>query len=179
MLYALTTRLKEVKRFHHNLEFKACVFVTVMSLYHENAVNSHSVGGVHYCDDGRGKAYSLYEETRVCLTAGALVCWSPLIRCFVYSELEVKFIHSANHTENNYYLTRTKHDCTSSHCNFNRNTLVTGQRGGWNFPINNNFQGQLQTPQSVTIQCLHSVFMKWTYRRTDIAVSSHAVCTYF
>jgi len=45
MVLALTTGLKEVKCCHHSLEFKACVYAMVMPLYHENAVNSHSVGG--------------------------------------------------------------------------------------------------------------------------------------
>jgi len=55
MLHTLNTGLQEVKCFHHNLGFKACVYATVMSLYHESAVNCHSVSGVHWLGRRSGK----------------------------------------------------------------------------------------------------------------------------
>jgi len=49
---------------------------------------------------------------------------------FVHNTAEVKFIHSSNQTEHyrkkTYYLTRTKHNCTSAKRIFNWKTLVTG-----------------------------------------------------
>jgi hypothetical protein len=44
MLRTLTTGLKKVKFVHYNLEFKACVYALVLSLYHGNAVNSQQGG---------------------------------------------------------------------------------------------------------------------------------------
>jgi len=47
---------------------------------------------------------------------------------FVYNKPKVKFMHSSNHTEHYrkwlYYMTCTKHDCTSGQCIFNWNTSI-------------------------------------------------------
>jgi len=47
---------------------------------------------------------------------------------------KVKFMHIYNEIKHNrkqfYYLTRTKHDCTSVRCVFKWNTLVTGNKQG-------------------------------------------------
>ena len=58
----------------------------------------------------------------------------PLYKCqgFVYNKPQAKFTYRSNHTEHYwtclYYLTRTKHDCTSAGCIFDRNTPVAGHK---------------------------------------------------
>jgi hypothetical protein len=54
--------------------------------------------------------------------------WSPFVRRFVYNKPKVKLstaLTTQNTTENTanncYFLTRTKHNCTSAQCIFNRN----------------------------------------------------------
>jgi len=65
-------------------------------------------------------------------------------------------MHNSNYTEHYrtrlYCLSRTKHDCTSATCVFNRNTcsLVTSKRRS-TVRYANHCQGQLQTAQSVSI----------------------------
>jgi hypothetical protein len=48
--------------------------------------------------------------------------WLPLVRRFAVTIPEVKFTHSSNHTQNCrkylYYLTRTKHNCTSAYIGY-------------------------------------------------------------
>jgi hypothetical protein len=84
---------------------------------------------------------------------------SPYVMCFVCNKPEVKFMHSSNHTEHYrkwlYYLTRTKSDCTSAQSIFNKNTVVTSQKQRSAFPSANNCQGQLQTPQCLSVPDLH------------------------
>jgi len=44
--------------------------------------------------------------------------WLLFVKCIVYSKHKVKFMHISNHTEHYrkylFYLTRTKHNCTST-----------------------------------------------------------------
>jgi hypothetical protein len=95
-------------------------------------------------------------DTNLCITAWPFVHWSPFVSCFVCNKPKVKFMHSCNHTEHFrkwlHYLTRSKHDCTCDSCILSRSTSVpVTNKGRSAFPSANNYQGQLQTPQAVSV----------------------------
>lgn len=103
-------------------------------------------------DDGRGKTFRSYpKHVSLCHCMTFFFHWSPFVGCLIYNRPEVKFIYSSNHTEHHhgkyaFCFTRTKHDCTIAiHW-----SLVTNKRRSA-VGSANNFQGQLQISQSVTL----------------------------
>ena len=57
-----------------------------------------------------------------------------------------------NTTENTCIISQAKHASTSAQCISNRNVSITGHKEGrFGFPTVNKRQGQLQTPQSVSV----------------------------
>jgi len=84
--------------------------------------------------------------------------WSPFFRCFVCNKFIVECIHSSDDTEQTikqlHYLTLPKRDSNLTQCIFNWSTahrLPATKKGQSTSPMTNNFQGDLQTPQSVSI----------------------------
>jgi ribosomal protein S27E len=80
------------------------------------------------CTIGHAKNMSLYHRvTWFCFFTKQ---WSLFVRCFVCNNRTVSFMRSRTRIEQYrkkklYYLTCTKHDCTSAQCIFKWNTSVT------------------------------------------------------
>jgi len=109
-------------------------------------------------EDGRGKKYRSCQKRESLslqdiLSTGRHLLDFSLITC-PKSNLCTS-VHSWNVTEDKYYLThaKLKHDCTLAHCIFNWNTSVTvHEQERSSFPNPNNCQGQLKTPQSISVR---------------------------
>jgi len=50
-------------------------------------------------DDCRGDNIHILTKTWFCTTAWPSLQWSPFVRCFVYKEPEVKYMHISNSLE--------------------------------------------------------------------------------
>jgi hypothetical protein len=139
----------------------------LMSLTQEKADDQRSWGRIpwHLRRKSRENTYVyMVLKRRVSTTA-----WPSFF--FVYN----KFMHNCNHIEKrrNWIIshTHTKHDCTSSYCIFNRNISVTGHKQEtFNFPMSNLFQGQVQTPQSVSVSYVHNAYYLVEYHSHKQAI---------
>jgi len=100
----------------------------------------------------------IVSKTRVYLTAWSFH-WSPFVWCLVYNKSKPNLCTAltTHHTKkkSNYYITRTKHDCALAQCILTglHRVLATNKQGSA-FPIANQRQGQLQTPQTVSVATL-------------------------
>jgi hypothetical protein len=102
---------------------------------------------------GRGKTYQKHESVSL---QDFLSTGRHLLHVFIYKTSTVKFMHSSNHTNT------TAHSCIISHAQnttaIQPNVFLTGihrllvtRKGRSSFPSANNCQGQMQTPQSVSV----------------------------
>ena len=106
-------------------------------------------------EDGREKIYRSYHNHDChCMT----FYWSPFVRCFIYNKPKVKFMHSSKTqytTEKNYIISHTQNTTALHRTVFltevHVHGLLVANKGASAFPSANNCQGQLQTPQSVSV----------------------------
>jgi hypothetical protein len=106
-------------------------------------------------EDGREKTHRSYQNHDChCM---AFFYWSLFVRCFVYNKPKVKFMHSSKtqYTTKNYIISHAQ-NTTALHPNVfltevHVHRLLVTKTGASAFPSSNNCQGQLQTPQSVSV----------------------------
>jgi hypothetical protein len=107
-------------------------------------------------EDGREKIHrSSQNHDCHCM---AFFYWSPFVRCFIYNKPQVKFMHSfkTQYTAGKNYISSHAQNTTALHTNVfltevHVHLLLVTNKGASAFPSANNCQGQLKTPQSVSV----------------------------
>ena len=124
-------------------QFKTCPLLKRMQLTCIVCMQSHNTQG------SWGSC-----QKRVCVTAWPSFHLLPFVGCFVHNKPKDKLLQSPNqaeHTENNCITSQAQNMTALVLMCFNWDTSVTGNKEGIALPSAQHSQGQLLTPQSLSV----------------------------